>query len=147
MFMFKINIFSVCLILVSFTVLAEKKEYHSPRFVTGAITIKLSQAKQFFDDGAVFIDVRNPRFYASGHIPRAHHLDFKYNYDEAKLLAVADKSRPIVIYCSGVKCSRSSRASTKAVSWGYKTVYYFRGGITEWKQAGYPIDVEKRTDD
>jgi rhodanese-related sulfurtransferase len=53
---------------------------------------------------------------------------------------VAKKDQPIVIYCSGVKCSRSYRASEKAVEWGYTKVYYFRGGIVEWKKAGYPVE-------
>lgn len=141
--MLKINILSTILILVSFSVQAEKSEYRSPESVSGAITTTPSQAKKLFDDGVAFIDVRNPRLYARGHIPRAFHLDFKNDYDEAKLLAIAEKSQPIVIYCSGVKCSRSYRASAKAVSWGFQTVHYFRGGIVDWKKAGYPVIVQK----
>jgi len=143
----KINALSILLILISFSVQAGKKEYRSPESVTGAITTTLSQAKKLYDDGAVFIDVRNPRLYAKGHIPQAYHLDYKYNYDEAKLLAIVKKSQPIVIYCSGVKCSRSHRASEKAVSWGFQTVHYFRGGITDWKRAGYPVVVEQKAGD
>jgi rhodanese-related sulfurtransferase len=30
-------------------------------------------------------------------------------------------------------------ASAKAVIRGYKKVYYFAGGIPEWKHAGYPL--------
>jgi len=144
--MLKINILPIFLILVSISVHAAKSEYRSPESVAGAITTSLSQAKKFFDDGVVFIDVRNPRFYASGHIPGAFHLDFKNNYNEEELLAVAKKSQPIVIYCSGIKCSRSYRASAKAVSWGFQRVHYFRGGIADWKQAGYPVIVQTRGD-
>ena len=144
--MFKISTILISLMLVSFSVHAEKKAYHSPESVTGAITTTFSQAKNLFDDGAVFIDVRNPRYYAKGHIPRAYHLDFKHNYDKAKLSAIAKKSQPIVIYCSGIKCSRSYRASGKAVSWGFQTVHYFRGGVADWKKAGYPIVVETASD-
>jgi len=144
--MLKINTLSIFILLVSFSVCAEKSEYRSPESVTGAITTSLTQAKKLFDGGAVFIDVRNPRLYARGHIPRAFHLDLKSNYNEAVLLAVAKKSQPIVIYCSGVKCSRSYRASEKAISWGFQTVHYFRGGIVDWKKAGYPVVVEKIDD-
>jgi rhodanese-related sulfurtransferase len=119
-----------------------KKEYRSPESVAGAITTSVDEAKALYDQGVTFIDVRNPRFYAKGHIPGAYHLDFKYNYDEAKLTAVADRGKPIVIYCSGVMCSRSYRASASAVSWGFETVHYFRGGIADWEKAGYPIEQQ-----
>ncbi len=137
--MIKTKVFPILLLLTSFTVQAGSSTYHSPESVAGAITTSLSQAKKLFDAGVVFVDVRNPRFYASGHIPQARHLDLKYNFNKEKLLAVAAPSQPIVIYCSGVKCSRSYRASEKAVSWGFQKVHYFRGGIADWKQAGYPI--------
>ncbi len=120
---------------------ADKSEYRSPEHVEGAITTSLQEAKKLYDQGAVFIDVRNPRFYAKGHIPGAFHLDLKNNFDESKLDGVAKKDQPIVIYCSGAKCSRSSRASAKALSWGFSKVYYFRGGSADWKKAGYEIDV------
>jgi len=120
-----------------------KKEYRSPESVEGTITTSVDEAKSLYDQGVTFIDVRNPRFYAKGHIPGAHHLDYKYNYDEARLTAVADRDKPVVIYCSGVVCSRSYRASASAVSWGFKAVHYFRGGIADWQKAGYPIEQLK----
>ena len=120
---------------------ADKSEYRSPEHVEGAITTSLQEAKKLYDQGVVFIDVRNPRFYAKGHIPGAFHFDFKYNFDESKLDSVAKKDQPIVIYCSGAKCSRSSRASAKALSWSFLKVHYFRGGIVDWKKAGYSVDV------
>jgi len=134
-----------CLILslslvVTGSVHAEKTAYRSPETVDGAVTVSLQQAKELYDQGEVFLDVRSPRLYAKGHILGTYHLDFKYNFDEEKLASLAKKDQPLVIYCSGVKCSRSYRASEKAVEWGYKKVYYFRGGIAEWKKADYPVE-------
>jgi len=138
---------SVVLLLGIFAigiVYAEESEYRSPESVDGAISTSLEQARALYDQGAVFVDVRNPRLYAKKHIPGAFHLDLKYSFDEEKLAAVATKDQPIVIYCSGVKCSRSYRASEKAVSWGYTKVHYFRGGIVDWKKAGYPVEVSEQ---
>ena len=138
---------SVVLLLGIFAigiVYAEESEYRSPESVDGAISTSLEQARALYDQGAVFVDVRNPRLYAKKHIPGAFHLDLKYNFAEEKLVAVATKDQPIVIYCSGVKCSRSYRASEKAVSWGYTKVHYFRGGIVDWKKAGYPVEVSEQ---
>lgn len=120
---------------------AAKSEYRSPEHVEGAISTSVLEAKKLFDQGVVFIDVRNPRYFAKSHIPNAIHLDFKTNFDESILDDVAKKDQKIVIYCSGVKCSRSYRASEKALSWGFTKVYYFRGGFAEWKKMGY--DTEK----
>jgi rhodanese-related sulfurtransferase len=123
---------------------AANPDYRSPEQVDGAETIDVTRAKELFDDGVKFIDVRNPRLYARRHIPGAHHLDLKNVFDEQTLTAVANKDEPIVIYCSGVKCSRSYRASEKAVSWGYSKVKYFRGGIVDWRDAGFPVESQEQ---
>ena len=119
---------------------AGNPDYRSPEEVPGATTITAEEAKKFYDEGVAIIDVRNPRLYARRHIPGAHHLDLKTAYNEDTLAALANKDDAIVIYCSGVKCSRSYRASEQAVSWGYRKVNYFRGGIVDWRNAGYPVE-------
>lgn len=124
---------------VSQTGFAAQDNWRSPESVEGAITTTLEQAKGLHESGTVFIDVRNPRLYALGHIPAAYHLDLKNGFDEAALMALADKNDAIVIYCSGVKCSRSYRAAALAVNWGYQKVHYFRGGIVEWMKLGFPV--------
>ena len=111
-----------------------------PLEVEGARTVAVEEAKRLFDAGVPFIDVRNPRLYARRHVPGAHHLDLKYAFTEETLNAVVAKDQPLVIYCSGVKCSRSSRASARAVSWGFTKVHYFRGGIVDWRDAGMPME-------
>lgn len=128
------------LLLAITSAFAGNPDYRSPEHVEGAVSIDVKQAKALFDQGVKFIDVRSPRLYARRHIPGVHHLDLKHVFDEESLAAVAARDEPIVIYCSGVKCSRSSRASEKAVSWGYSKVYYFRGGIVAWREAGFPVE-------
>jgi rhodanese-related sulfurtransferase len=50
------------------------------------------------------------------------------------------KDEPIVIYCNGASCMRSSKATAKAVSWGYTKVYYYRDGFPAWKAASLPVE-------
>lgn len=119
---------------------AKDTAYRSPEQVPGATTVSADQAKWLFDDGAVFIDVRNPRFFSRRHVPGAHHLDMKDSFNEEALNAVAAKNEPIVIYSSSVKCGRAYRASVLAVSWGYEKVHYFRGGMVDWKNLKYPLE-------
>lgn len=138
---------NICVMTASFMLLftgqalhAADTGYRAPEQVDGARTVQVEEVKQLHDAGAVFVDVRNPRLYARRHIPGAIHLDLKTAYNESALSAVADKQQPLVLYCSGVKCSRSSRASKMAVDWGFSDVLYFRGGIVDWRNAGYPVD-------
>ncbi|MGB5225129.1 MAG: rhodanese-like domain-containing protein [Arenicellales bacterium] len=119
---------------------AAKKGYIAPEQVPGAALVTAAEAKALHDAGVVFIDVRSPRLYNRRHIPGVVHLDLKDTFDEESLARVAKKDQPLVIYCSGIKCSRSSTASADAVSWGFKKVHYFRGGIVEWRDAGYPVE-------
>jgi len=121
---------------------AKNTDYRSPLHAEGATTISVDEAKWMFDEGAVFIDVRNPRFFARRHVPGAHHLDMKDGFTQQTLAAVARKDRPIVIYSSGIKCGRAHKASVLAVSWGYQKVYYFRGGIVDWKDVNFPMESE-----
>ena len=120
---------------------AAGKNYRSPESVDGATTVKAAEVKVLHEAGTAIVDVRNPRLYARGHITGAHHLDLKHAYNDESLAAVVARDEPVVIYCSGVKCSRSTIASRKAVSWGYEKVYFFRGGIVEWRNAGYPVET------
>jgi rhodanese-related sulfurtransferase len=118
-------------------------EYSSPGHVEGSVTVSVEEAKALYDKGVVFIDVRNPRLYAGGHIVGAHHLDLKNGFTEDAVADLVSRDQPVVIYCSGVKCSRSYRASARAVSWGFTKVHYFRGGIVDWKDAGYPVQTQR----
>ena len=140
------KLITLAIVLTLVPVLASAQSdivYRSPEGVEGATTTSVEQAKSLFDKGVKFIDVRNPRLYAKKHIPGAHHLDFKEVFTEQTLASVAERDEPVVIYCSGVKCSRSSRASAMAASWGFSQVHYFRGGIVDWKNAGYPVEASK----
>lgn len=54
-----------------------------------------------------------------------------------------DKNAPIIFYCNGVSCPYSRRASITAVSAGYSNVYWFRGGIMEWRNYLYDLEVDE----
>ena len=118
-------------------VMAAKKT--SPKKVNGAVTIDAKKAKQLFDKGVVFIDVRKDKDYAAGRVPDAIHIELKKVYSKDSLAKAAKMNQPVVIYCNGHSCMRSSKAAEKAVSWGYKNVY-FRDGFPSWKSSGYPVE-------
>jgi rhodanese-related sulfurtransferase len=112
----------------------------TPLSVDGATTVDAAAAKQLFDREAAFVDLRKENVWNSGRVPGAVWLDFQNGFTQEALLAEVDKDEAIVFYCSGVRCPRSAQAATKALAWGYSSVYYFRDGFPAWKQAGYPIE-------
>lgn len=54
------------------------------------------------------------------------------------------KESPIVFYCMGVRCKYSLRSAIKAMEKGYKEVYWFKGGIPEWRKYDYPMTVNEK---
>lgn len=112
----------------------------SPETVAGANTVDATQAKALFDQGALFVDVRSDKDWAAGRIPDAVHIELKKVYSKETLGAEAKPGDAIVIYCNGHSCMRSSKASAKAVEWGYSKVNYFRDGFPAWKAAGFPVE-------
>jgi len=132
-----INTFFLLFFLSSSTTFAADL---SPQTINGATTVDTTKAKQLFDQGALFVDVRRDSDWDSGRIPDALHLELKKVFSQQSLLEEAAINDPIVIYCNGEKCLRSSKATILAVKWGFKKVYFFRDGFPAWKQASQPIE-------
>jgi PQQ-dependent catabolism-associated CXXCW motif protein len=51
-------------------------------------------------------------------------------------LTNGDRKRPLVFFCQGPQCWLSYNAALRAVALGYETVYWYRGGIEAWIEAG-----------
>ena len=100
----------------------------------------IETAKELFDRGVLFVDVRNPDDYKNGHIPGAIHVDVRDSTFEVKFVEVAKKDQEIVIYCKGSSCSRSRLAISKAKAMGFEKLYYFKEGYPGWKYGGHPIE-------
>lgn len=120
----------------SMTVMAAE----SPENVAGATTVDAAKAKALFDSGVLFVDVRSDKDWAAGRIPDAVHIELKKVFNEQSLGAEVKKDDPVVLYCNGHSCMRSSKAAANAVSWGFSKVHYFRDGFPAWKAAGYPVE-------
>jgi len=140
---YRMNVFakvvcSLVLMLSSAVALAE-----APDVVMGANTVDLEKAKTLFDDGAVFIDVRDAQSWSLGHIQGAVNLDF--NASEFAVLYISkelDRATPIVFYTSSPLNVSSAMASFFASNWGYSNVYYFREGFYSWMAADLPVELK-----
>ncbi len=91
--------------------------------------------------GAAWIDVREQDEWDEGHIPGAIHVP--RGYLESRIeAAVADHSRPVVLYCaSGI---RSAFAADTLAALGYERPVSLAGGFSDWKRNGFPVDLPKR---
>jgi rhodanese-related sulfurtransferase len=112
----------------------------SPMQVDGAVTVDTAAAKALFDQQAAFVDVRKDSDWDAGRIPGAIHLDIKGKYTADALGAEVQKGEPVVVYCNGESCLRSSDAAKMAVNWGFGKVHYYRDGFPAWKAAGNPVE-------
>jgi len=139
--MFESHVFAWILFMMIMTPQARAApDYVSPETVPGATTIGTAQAKNLFDSGALFIDVRNDADWEAGRIPGAVHLELDNVLTKASLSAVARPDQEVVMYCNGTKCPRSSQAAASAVKWGFTRVYYYRLGLPDWRGASYPVE-------
>jgi hypothetical protein len=91
------------------------------------------QAKELSDQGAYFIDVREPHEYKAGHAPSAVNIPLG-SLD--RRLGSLPKERDILVICqSGARSASASAFLAKA---GY-TVFNVKGGTMNWRRSGQRI--------
>lgn len=122
----------------------------TPRAVPGARTIRTPQLQTWLQRNApmrpVLVDVVGGEGHDS--IPGAIWLPGAGRgraFDDAiqaplaralEALTGRSRVRPIVFFCAGVNCWLSYNASLRAVALGYTEMYWYRGGIEAWVDAG-----------
>ena len=47
---------------------------------------------------------------------------------------------PIVFFCAGVRCWESYNAVLRAYADGHRNLYWYRGGLAAWSEAGQPLE-------
>jgi rhodanese-related sulfurtransferase len=95
--------------------------------ITNITTAGLTEKLANSDDNTVFIDVREPDEYASGHIEGFINLPLSILNEET---ADFPKDAEIVIICrSG---NRSMQAAQKLLDYGFENPINVKGGIMDW---------------
>ena len=120
--------------------------YFTPRQLPGATVVDAVTVARLMTEGATYFDTRTEAEFKAGHVPGSKWLayieksvkdtdyDFKLDsFDTAKL--PADKAAPLVFACNGAECWKSYKASHAAIKAGHSKVYWFRGGLPEWRTA------------
>lgn len=109
---------------------------------SGITPLHLDTAVLFTQDRRfLFLDARHPSVYRRAHIPGAiSFFDMEFAERIKAFRDTVPLDRPLVSYCDGAEC-RSSELLAKALAKeGYKYVYLFFGGWTEWVAAKKPVE-------
>ncbi len=119
----------------------------TPDGIAGVTRVSAEQVRELIDSHVVVVDTRSPREYAQEHLPNAvsapygekslKERDYDSRLDDLSAIAALDRGRPTVFLCNGPECWKSYKASREAAAMGFKTVYWFRGGMPEWRARGF----------
>jgi rhodanese-related sulfurtransferase len=123
----------------------------TPPTIDGAKVVTATEVEKLMAQGVPVIDARVANEYADEHIKGAKNVPYKEKsakatsfdssldtFDLNKL--PVDRAAPMVIYCNAGECWKSYKATVLALRAGYKQVYWFRGGIPEWKSKKLPTE-------
>lgn len=104
-------------------------------------TIDAAQAMDLIEANSenpdfIIIDIRTPGEYAGGHVENAINIDF-YGADFRSEIDMLDRSKTYLIYCASG--NRSGQALVMMENDDFLTVYNLGGGISTWRNAGYPV--------
>lgn len=89
-------------------------------------------------DDLIIIDARIVQDRKAGYIEGSVSLPDVKTTEITMANVIPSKTTPVIFYCNGVKCGRSVKSAKYAVKWGYKHIYWFRGGWEEWSAKGMP---------
>ena len=129
----------LCLISLSYSYAGD---WQVPVVMDGATPVTAEELSDLMKemDNLVIIDSRVQDNEKQQAIAGSHSLPYSQTSPDALSNLVPDKLTPVVFYCDGLQCPHSMKAVRKAVSYGYVNIFWFRGGISEWTEKGFPTD-------
>jgi rhodanese-related sulfurtransferase len=122
----------------------------TPDSLPGAVTVSADKVAELALARVVVVDTRSGKEFDAEHIRGAINLpyverslketDFDATKDDFSALGKLTKDQPVVFLCNGPECWKSYKASRAAVAAGFGKVYWFRGGMPEWRDKQMPVD-------
>lgn len=107
--------------------------------LTEVRALALRQERAPEDRILMLIDARSSARFADGHIPGARNVHLPDLPSRGRKDPALDSYRHIIVYGEN-PATPSARGMTKRLmSFGYSGVRMFGGGMSEWRQAGYPV--------
>lgn len=102
--------------------------------------ITREQLKEMMDGGESFvlINVLDPEDFENEHICGSINLPVSTIARDA--VNLLNKDDTLVVHCSNPACTASEIAADKLDSIGFNDIWRFKGGIEDWKAAGYCLE-------
>lgn len=90
----------------------------------------------------LIINVLSEESYRKEHVPGSINVPVENkNFVEMVTKKAKDKTSPLVVYCASFKCPASTNAATLLEQNGFTNVIDFKGGMEEWHNLGYKVEV------
>jgi rhodanese-related sulfurtransferase len=103
-------------------------------------TIEMISAEEMANledmENVQLVDVRTVEEFVSGHIKGAQNIVYLSDTWSTEIEKL-DKEDPVYVYCA--KGGRSAKCAQLLADAGFKKVYDLEGGVTQWKEAGKPL--------
>lgn len=125
----------------------------TPTSLPGVNRITAQEAQSLLTQGATLVDTRTEKEFKTKRIRGAVFAayvekslkDVAFNAGQDDFQALnklpnLDKAKPVIFACNGAECWKSYKAAKVAAEKGFKSVYWFRGGLPEWDAAGLPTE-------
>ena len=109
--------------------------------VDGLKGLQLSDVVNLHEnEDIIFIDARDQWDYSEGHISRAINIpEFSFDPNNDQIRHIS-KDKMMIVYCDGNECDTSKRLASELTKLGYKNVFIYLGGYSEWEQLELPIE-------
>ena len=120
----------------------------TPAAIQGATVVAAAEVARLIASGVVAVDTRSQKEFEHEHIAGAIHApyierslkerDFDRAMDDYSAITKLAKDKPVIFLCNGPECWKSYKASKVAAENGFKTVYWYRNGMPEWREKAMP---------
>lgn len=89
------------------------------------------------DGDVLVVNVLSPEYFADCHIKGSINVPL---LDLQRAVLDWDRNKKVVIYCAHKDCRSSSLACAQLKKMGFVYVYWYEGGVKEWRNLGYPYE-------
>ncbi len=122
----------------------------TPDTLKGVTRVSAEEVAELAKQNVTIVDTRSQKEYDSEHVRGAvlasylekslKEVDFDVTKDDFSALKNVPKDKPAIFFCNGPECWKSYKASRAAAAAGYPKIYWFRGGMPEWRDKRLPVE-------
>ena len=91
------------------------------------------------DEDFVLVNVLSLEGFEKGRVPCSINVPLPELEERAPELW-PDKNKDIIVYCTSYACDTSPQAAELLEDLGYTNISEFKGGLTDWEDAGYDVE-------